>query len=107
MIRYFRQAGVLRLILQAVDLAFIAAAPFSGGEIVYSGWKIVSTLVLPAIVPILFFGTLLDVLMNWVFRMDSEDAAKRKRHLSNLLVDLAVLVGLLAAWLPHFLSLGK
>ena len=107
MFGYFRQAGLLRLVLQAVDLAFIAVAPFSGGEIAYTGWKILTTLVVPAIVPILFFGTLLDVLMNLVFRADSDDAARRKRHLNNLLVDLLLLAGLLVAWVPYFLTLGS
>ena len=95
------------MLLQAVNLAFIVAAPFSGGEVVYDSWRLVPTLVLPAIVPIIFFGTLLDVLMNWVFRTDSDDIARRKRHLNNMLVDLVLLAGLLLAWVPYFLSLGN
>jgi hypothetical protein len=103
---FLRRIGALRVMLAALTLAVVAFAPFARGEVSYSGWAMVPTLIVPAISPIVFFVLLLDMLMARVF-LGSTDETGRQRYRTVLWMDV-VLVGLLVlAWIPFFMTLGK
>lgn len=88
-----------------VTLFCAAMAPLSTGETQYSGWGMVPTLIVPAIVPILFFVIWLDVLMTWVFRIDAE-GDERVRLGRVMIFDLAMVALLTLSWIGFFLSLA-
>ncbi len=102
MIKEFSQVlGPLRLVLAFVLVVLLAFSPFALAPTSYEGWAFVTTVIVPALVPIFFFVTLLDVLMSAVF-MSSSSGQRRAKH-RTVLITQSVLVGLLTiAWLPLF-----
>jgi hypothetical protein len=103
---FLKRIGALRAMLAALTLAVVAFAPFAQGEVSYSGWAMVPTLIVPAISPIVFFVLLLDLLMARVF-MGSTDEAGRRRYRTVAWMDVALVVLLVLAWVPFFMTLGK
>ena len=104
--RFIQYVGPLRALLYLLTFILVFFSAAAGGEVVYSGWGVVPTLVVPALVPIVFFVLLLDVMMSAVFMVDRQGALRR-RYRNLLGLDLGVWLLLTAAWLPFFLSLGE
>ena len=103
--KFFQELRALRIVMAVTTLFVSLSSLFSGEEIHFSGWEMVPTLIVPAIVPILFFVIWLDVLMTWVFRVDAE-GEDRIRLGKILLFDLALVSLLTLSWIGYFLSLG-
>ena len=99
-----KKIGVLRTLLSVGVLVIMATAPFADGPIEYSGWAMFPTLVVPALVPILFFVYPLEMTMARVF-MSDKDGEERARYKLILWVDLVMLLGLIICWSPFFIRL--
>ena len=93
--------GVLRTLLAIVILWFVVSAPFAG-EIDYSGWSIVPTLLVPVLVPIVFFVLPMDIIMSRVIMSDGE---ARERLKAVITTDAALFVVLLLVWAPYYVRL--
>jgi len=99
-----RQMGVLRVVLIALVILDMLAAPRPGTAAVYSGWEVVTTLILPVLAPILLQVLLLDALMGRVM-MSSAKGAERARYRRIMVVNLVFGAALVLWWLPYFLKL--
>jgi hypothetical protein len=99
------QLGVLRVSLAILILVLVGFAPFAAGPVSYSGWAMVPSLVVPAIVPIVFFVLLLDMMMSRIFMVDQQGEG-RARYRRILWLEGVLLVLMLLAWMPFFASLG-
>ncbi len=99
-----RQMGVLRVVLIALVILDMLAAPRPGTVAVYSGWELVTTLILPVLAPILLQVLLLDALMGRVL-MSSAMGAEWARYRRIMVVNLMFSVALVLWWLPYFLKL--
>jgi hypothetical protein len=99
-----RQMGVLRVVLIALVILDMLAAPRPGTAAVYSGWEVVTTLILPVLAPILLQVLLLDALMGRVL-MSSSKGAERARYRRIMVVNLMFSAALVLWWLPYFLKL--
>lgn len=98
------QMGVLRVVLIALVILDMLASPRPGTAAVYSGWEVVTTLILPVLAPILLQVLLLDALMGRVL-MSSSKGAERARYRRIMLVNLMFSAALVLWWLPYFLKL--
>jgi hypothetical protein len=98
--------GPLRIMLTGlvVLLSLFPTSPRT--DIGYSGWALITTLLAPAIVPIVFMGLLLDMLMTRVW-ISSAQGADRNRLKGILIFETLLAIVMLVAWLPFFLSIGK
>lgn len=99
-----RQMGVLRVVLIALVILDMLASPRPGTAVVYSGWDLVTTLILPVLAPILLQVLLLDALMGRVM-MSSAKGSERARYRRILVVNLLFSLALVLWWLPYFLKL--
>lgn len=94
----------LRVMLAiAAIMLIIFAAPAdtkSGTE----GLAILTTLVLPAITPLLFLVLLLDALMNRVWSIDAKGSDFNK-YRNIMRVDLLLSTLIFVFWLPFFISI--
>lgn len=97
--------GPLRFMLQSLAFIFIILSQFVGTKSAYSGWEILPTLVVPALIPIIFFSMLLELLMSTVFMIDAEDAAKKARFRTIIKIDVLLVAGLLLFWIPVLVRL--
>lgn len=102
----FKTLGPLRTLLGLLLISLVVMRPFAGGPVRYTDWSLVPGMVVPALVPIVFFVIMLDMIMTNVFRASSE-GAERARFARILKIEAAGLVLLLAAWIPFFASLGN
>jgi len=98
--------GPLRTALLATVLTSIGFSFFSQGQVAYSGWPMVPTLIVPALTPIIFFVLAFDVMMSSILFADSTEAA-RSRYKTILLTEIVFAIVLLSSWLPYFLSIGS
>ncbi|HEC13970.1 MAG TPA: hypothetical protein ENI80_12130 [Acidiferrobacteraceae bacterium] len=105
-ITYISYVGVLRVILHGFSLVVIGFSRIADGPPVYTGWEIVPSLIIPALVPIVFFVLLLDMMMAMVFMVDRTGEVRR-RFRTIALIDLALVIALFFFWLQYFLSIGQ
>ncbi len=101
-----KKFGPLRTALVGTVLTSVIFSFFSHGQVTYSGWPMVPTLIVPALTPIVFFVLAFDVMMSSILFADSIDAA-RSRYKTILLTEIALLITLFGSWLPYFLSIGS
>lgn len=101
-----QQMGVLRVVLVGGAILDILLAPNPGTPVVYTGWAVVTTLIVPVLAPILLQVLLLDALMGRVL-MSSNQGAERARYRRIMIVNLVIAVALVVGWAPYFLALGR
>ncbi len=101
LIRFVSRLGTLRTALVSVIVILTVLAPFALLPTGYEGWALVSTVIVPALVPIFFFVTLLDVLMSSIYKSSSEGET-RSHYRFVIQVELVFLVVMVAAWAPLF-----
>ena len=104
--RLLQDLRFLRVVMVLVTITLVILSRFSSQEVAYSGWAMIPTLIAPALVPILFFVILLDVLMAWVFRIDAQ-ADDRGRLGRVIVIDLLQVVVLVASWSGYFMRLAE
>ena len=98
--------GPLRILLFALTLVLIVFAPEAGIERAREGMAVITNLIFPTIVPMVFMGLLLDALMCWVKQIDLLGEEK-KRFKMLMYLNLIFALVLLIRWIPFFLSLGR
>ena len=96
-----QKLGALRVMLFSVLALLTVLAPFALETTGYEGWALASTVIVPALVPIFFFVTLLDVLMSAIYRSSSDDDIRDKYQLV-IKVEVVFLVLMMGAWMPLF-----
>lgn len=99
------ELGLLRGVLLALALVCLVLMPGEGVAVGYSGWPLITTVLVPVLAPLVFMVLLLDALMSAVFMADHR-GAERRRYGRILAVDLIAAALLLAFWLPFYLTLG-
>ncbi len=90
--------------LFALVLLVSAAAPFSEGPAAYSGWRLATTVIAPALFVMLVFLLPLDMMMSAVF-MSGREPATRTRFRRIILAELTLLAIMALSWLPFVLRL--
>ena len=99
---YLRRIGTLRALLVVLLVALIAMAPFAGARVEDSAWSVLSALIAPALVPIVFLVVLFDLVMGRVV-MSGED--RLERYGAVLWTYVVLLVALTIAWAPFYARL--
>jgi len=90
----------LRWLLVAGAVLLLVLRPMPGAAPVYSGWSMVPTLIVPALVPLFFMGLLLDAIMSAV--QLSSHPEWRMRYQTLIVVNLVMAILLLIWWGPYF-----
>lgn len=103
---FLKQLKPMRVVLIICALVTIVLRPEPGGEVIYEGVGVVTTLLVPVLAPILFMLLLLDTLMSSIWLTQTEGDEK-KRYRSNIVINLTVAALLIYFWLPFFAALGK
>ena len=96
---YIERLGILRTLLAAVLVLFIAMAPFAGDHVEYSNWRILTSLVAPAFAPILFLVVVFDIVMSRVVMSADE---RKERYGTVLWTYIGLLFAAALAWGPFF-----
>ncbi len=103
---FLGQLRPLRAALLLGAIITILGKPAAGTPVAYSGWEVVTTLLIPVLAPLFFMLLMLDALMSRVWMSEAEgDEWKRLRLVFR--VDLIAGLVLLAYWLPYFIALGR
>lgn len=100
-----QQMGVLRVVMVGGAIVDILLAPNPGTPVVYSGWPLVTTLIVPVLAPIWLQVLLLDALMGKVL-MSSSQGMERARYRRIMIVNLVIAAALVLGWMPYFLALA-
>lgn len=100
------QLRPLRVVLILAGIVAILGRPEIGEPVVYSGWGVVTTLLIPVLAPILFMLLLLDALMSRVWMSEAQGEEKSRLRLV-MRVDLIVGLLMLLSWLPFFIALSR
>jgi len=99
-----RRLGFLRTLLVLGAAVIILAAPFAHGGVHLHDWRVLPSAVAPAVMMVLVFVLLLDIIMSRVFMADA-NPHERSRLAFAILVETIVLVAMVAAWTPFFLRI--
>jgi len=99
-----KQMRPLRILLSVAAIFLCIFATPADTPADYEGLGVLTTLILPALTPLVFLVMLLDALMNRVWLIDAkgEDIQKFRNI---LLVDLILATMLFIFWIPYFISI--
>jgi len=98
--------GVMRISLVILAIGLMAISPKPGTPMGLDGYQVVTTLVAPALAPIVFMVLMLDMMMGRIF-MGSASGAERERYRRIAATNLAVGIILVLWWAPYFVRLMK
>lgn len=101
---WLRSLGALRVALLLLAVLVILWAPKPGTPQVLEGRQIVSTLIAPALAPIVFMVLMLDALMGKVMS-GSARGAERERYRRIVAANLVAGIALFLWWTPYFVRL--
>jgi hypothetical protein len=96
----------MRVVLYLVVLISIIFKPAPGTELIYEGFAVFSTLLIPVMSPILLMLLWLDSLIAklWSTQTEGNEMARYKKILR---IDLTLSVLFLIVWMPYFAALSK
>ena len=104
MLTFLKLLGPMRLFLLSIVVLLIASAPFAGEQTVTQGWRLITTVIFPVLVPMFFFILPLD--MTMCFILMQEKPADVSRHYKRIIwLELILMALLLLAWLPFVMRL--
>lgn len=96
----------MRWSLIVLALIIMVAAPKAGTIPVYVTWRMVPTLIIPVLTPLIFTLLLMDSLMSRIWMTDKSGEARRHYRLA-IVLNLALAAGIAIAWYPYFNALGN
>lgn len=100
-----KSLGPMRWFLLACALVLIVTVPAPGTRAVMHGPATLTTMVIPALAPIVLMVVLLDALMSAVFMIDKRGEPRARMKLA-LILNLACAGLLIAAWFPYFRAIA-
>ena len=96
----------MRIFLLSLVLISIIFKPAPGTEIIYEGWPVFSTLLLPVFSPILLMLLWLDSLIAKLWSTQTE-GKEQKRYKMILRINLSTSLIFILSWYPYFKALGS
>ena len=103
---FIRDIGLLRAMLYIAALVVIILLPSAGVQVDVEWPAILTTVVVPALAPIIFMVILFDLVMSRVIKKGS--GGDHPELLPNIFwIGLGLALIILLRWLPYLLSLSK
>ena len=96
----------MRVALILIVLISIIFKPAAGTELVYEGWAVFSTLLLPVFSPILLMLLWLDSLIAKLWSTQTE-GKEQKRYKMILRINLGLSLIFIVVWYPYFSALTE
>ena len=96
----------MRVALLLVVLISIVFRPAPGTELVYEGWEVFQTLLLPVFSPILLMLLWLDSLIAKLWSTQT-DGDEQKRYKMILRINLGLSLIFILVWYPYFKALSE
>lgn len=96
----------MRVALILIVLISIIFKPAPGTELVYEGWAVFSTLLLPVFSPILLMLLWLDSLIAKLWSTQTE-GKEQKRYKMILRINLGLSLIFIVVWYPYFSALTE
>jgi hypothetical protein len=95
------QLGPLRVILFLATLLVALTGPFLDGNVDVHSWRILPTVIAPALMLILLFVLPLDITMAAIF-MTAVDSTQKGRLRYAIKFEIGLMAALVLAWTPYF-----
>ena len=105
MISFLHDLRPMRVLLLLTVLISILFKPLPGTEIVYEGWPMFSSLLLPVFSPILLMLLWLDSLIAKLWSTQTE-GKEQKRYKMILWINLSLSLIFIFSWWPYFKALS-
>ena len=101
-----RDLRPMRVFLLLTVLLSILFKPAPGTELIYEGWEVFTTLLIPVFSPILLMLLWLDSLIAKLWSTQTE-GKEQKRYKMILRINLTLSIIFLAVWYPYFRALTE
>ena len=101
-----RDLRPMRVLLLLTVLLSILFKPAPGTELIYEGWEVFTTLLIPVFAPILLMLLWLDSLIAKLWSTQTE-GQEQKRYKMILRINLTLSIIYLAVWYPYFRALTE
>lgn len=103
---FFIDLRPMRVLLLVAVLISIIFRPAPGTEIVYEGWPVFSSLLLPVLSPIFLMLLWLDSLIAKLWSTQTE-GKEQKRYKMILRINLILSLIFILFWYPYFVALAE
>ncbi|AGA34650.1 hypothetical protein TVNIR_3013 [Thioalkalivibrio nitratireducens DSM 14787] len=104
MMHWLQSLGVLRSLLLLAAAFVMLVAPLAYDGVHLHDWRLLPSVVAPAVMMVLVFVILLDMLMSRVFMADA-DGEDRARLAAVIWTEAVVLVAMIVAWSPFLVRI--
>lgn len=104
--RLNRALGPMRIAMGIISIVTVIVMPAPNTPPDYDSWRILTTGVAPAIVPILVTVYLLDILMTALYAREPANVRGRQFGLI-ILTNVLFMALLLAVWIPIIMALSE
>jgi len=105
MISFLHDVRPMRILLWLAVVTSIIFKPVPNTELIYEGWAIFNTLLLPVFSPIFLMLLFLDSLIAKLWSTQTE-GAEQKRYKMILRTNLAMSFIFILVWFPYFQALA-
>lgn len=105
MLSFLQDLRPMRVLLLLAVLTSMVFRPAPGLEIIYEGWPVFTTLLLPVFAPIFIMLLWLDSLMAKLWSTQTE-GDEQKRYKMILRIDLTLSFIFIIVWFPYFQAIG-
>ena len=99
--------GVLRNALLLFGIVLALLAPETQQRTVLAWPAVMSTLIAPALAPLVFMVIFLDTMMVAIFSAGTDSATQKRRYRKIIIINAAVAILVVFRWLPFFMALGR
>lgn len=99
-----RRIRPMRVMLGLVALFLLLMVQPRGTAVEHEGWGLITTAIIPTLVPILLFGLMLDMLMARVWQSGAE-MGEKQRLKTVFWWNFLILLALVLVWGPYFSAL--
>lgn len=101
-----RDLRPMRVVLLLTVLLSIIFKPAPGTELIYEGWAVFNTLLIPVFAPILLVLLWLDSLIAKLWSTQTE-GQEQKRYKMILRINLSLSIIYIVIWYPYFKALTE
>ena len=100
-------ALILRILLMTLAISALLLAPEQRAQTILSWPAIMPTLIAPTVAPLILLMLIIDLVMTKIMSAGETNAKKQARARWIMGIDALVAAGIVYAYLPFFLTLGR
>jgi len=104
MLSIFKKIRPMRVVLIALAIISLILKAKTGTPVTYSGWLMISTIVIPVMAPLLTMVLMLDSMIATIW-LSQTSGEEKNRYKLILACNISMIIIMLVIWIPFFMAI--